>query len=267
MGILSQQSIITHQGAVKDNPRWGKNLGASHNWSGFSWASAGYLGERYAPPGLESFIGNVRTDRHRGILGRFMTGGIGTDQYGPGFSRLPNFQPGQATSPSLLTSWAWNLWGYTSRHGSAVNNNASRMVRTFTRNPNTRSLRDKGIGSNRGQTPVASGGPWKGWEAGHEYGNFSGSQEPFAFTGNIMDAWEQLHAYRDEGVITNDQFRASIADIYAVYAAFGWNSGAEVSPIDNLGLKSNPTLIKTGLRSIGGIQRSFAAGAEAARGE
>ena len=257
-----------HQGAVKDNPRWRNNLGASHNWSGFSWASAGYLGERYAPPGLESFIGNVRTDRHRGILGRFMTGGIGTDQYGPGFSRLPNFQPGQATSPSLLTSWAWNLGGYTN---PPVNNNASRMIRTFTRNPNTRSLRDKGIGSNRGQTPVASGGPWKGWNAGHEYGNFSASQEPFAFTGNIMDAWNQLHSYRDEGVITNDQFVASIADISAIYADAADKSdpemGTQVSPLDNLNLKSTPTLIKTGLRSIGGIQISFAAGAEAARAE
>ena len=170
MGILSQQSIITHQDTLKDSPSgrfvyplrtlWRKNLGFHHNWD-VRGRYVEYPGERYNPPGLEAFNGLARQGSYRGPMGRFMSGGSNPDQYGSGFSRLPNLLPGDATSPSLLTSWAWYLSGYAERHGPfrGRSHNSDRMINTFTKKSNTRSLRDKGLGSNRGQTPVASGGP------------------------------------------------------------------------------------------------------------
>ena len=248
-----------------------------------------YGGMNYAPFGLESLwlatSSNGGMERRTGPGARVITQGAQRletdgssraaplDQYGPlGFGRLPNmentylaFSGGPnvwMSSPSLLTSFAWMIGDKRSPKWAA-NNNADRMKNTFTSGKQMKSLWDRILGSNRGQTPVASGGPTLGWQYSNPYGHaWTADQagEGSIITGSPTTWIAQLRKLFDDGAITQAQEIGARAEMNAQYLALGANMGqwqtlltAEtLSPIKDR--RGEPVIItQTGLQNIPGM--------------
>ena len=152
--------------------KWIKNLGRN---SGFgptgSRAGQGWAGFSYTPEGLGSLI--LSHGWRTGPQGKHLFGTALKHQYGPkDFSRLSDSQPDLDFLPrysSVLTSFAFMI-GSEEPAKWASSRTAQNMKQSFTLGDQVRSLWDRERGRNRGQTSVASGGQFRGYQANHKYG-------------------------------------------------------------------------------------------------
>ena len=177
MSILAQQNInrlnAKEAGAAGGTAgKWVRNLGRN---SGFGptgmHAGTGWGGFSYTPGGLSSLILSLRW--RQGPQGKYIFGNGEEHQYGPKeFSRLSDSQPDLEQLPrysSILTSFAFMV-GSKETPEWAPARAAQNMRQSFTSGEQTKSLWNRKLGPNRGRTPVASGGSFRGYQAGHEYG-------------------------------------------------------------------------------------------------
>ena len=195
MSILADQNI-NNLNAVEAGEaggiagKWIKNLGRN---SGFgptgSRAGQGWAGFSYTPEGLSSLI--LSRGWRTGPQGKHLFGSGQKHQYGPkDFSRLSDSQPDLDFLPrysSVLTSFAFMI-GSEEPEDWASGRVAQNMKQTFTSGDQMISLWNRERGRNRGQTSVASGGQFRGYQANHKYGisNWSDVGKP-----TVTKEWEQ----------------------------------------------------------------------------
>ena len=177
MSILADQNI-NNLNAVEAGEaggiasKWVKNLGRN---SGFGPTGMrrgqGWAGFSYTPEGLGSLI--LSHGWRTGPQGKHIFGSGEKHQYGPKyFSRLSDSQPDLEKLPrysSILTSFAFMI-GSEEPGKWASGRVGQNMKQSFTSGDQMISLWNRERGPNRGQTSVASGGQFRGYQANHKYG-------------------------------------------------------------------------------------------------
>ena len=172
MSILAQQDIrnATNSGLMGPSTAptaWQQNLGAT---AAQQPQTTGFGGQAFAAPGLSFLnIAGPQADGPRGILIRPEYATNPSGQYGPpSFTRLTDREDSHAKS--ILGAFAIMIAGVegVTRNVWGLGGTALKMKNTFTSGNQTRSLRIATVG--HGNTPIASGGTFEGYQAGQKYG-------------------------------------------------------------------------------------------------
>ena len=241
MSILAEQNInnFNPQAEVgsggQKQRRWVRSLGRGPRGEGDSaeagsglHAGMGWGGYAYAPEGLGSIILGVRW--RTGPQGKTLNSSFAPRQYGPRFFGTlgPDDDGGESSGgagggykqgavasrySSVLSSFAFMIakgreWG-----DDIISQN---MKQTFTSGDQMISLWNRERDSNVGQTPIASGGPVRGYQATHRYGitnRLAAGQVGSEITGGAASWAPQLGDLVTGGILTSAEAGAAFGEL------------------------------------------------------
>jgi len=263
MSILAEQNINNFDpqseigsGGQRER-RWVRSLGRdsegiTESRSGLH-AGNGWGGFAYSPEGLGSIILGVRWKT--GPQGRTINSSFAPRQYGPRFFGTlgPSDDEGATQEgrrySSILTSFAFMI---AKGHSWGRDNIAQNMKQTFTSGDQMISLWNRERDSNRGQTPIASGGPVRGYQADHKYGitnRLAAGQVGSQITGGAASWAHQLSDLVSGGNI-------SVEEAQTAYHTL--RRSRDVTQVGTLGSGREEVtrkiyIVETGIRNIPGM--------------